>query len=313
MNSYIKDLIDLILNGGMDNTYKMSWIKSIVEVCEQDCKEKIDFDELSPLIYKYYWNQTYFFDLNQGSNVNKIPVILQLVKEGIENYKQKFNKTQPITFLRHPSPVETFVPIKQISSVLNENVSWRFLQLDGKTYDTYEVDRKNKTITLKHPELIKEYSDVLFSLINYRWSQKLEDLDGSPRVSKKILGVDRDRTPKRNSLNRFHQYLDVENPNRICFITGQEIPEDQVSIDHVIPWSYMYSDDLWNLVYVSKSVNSVKSNRLPNKEIIKKLEKRNKRLLDKLTSNGITGKDVDQLKLSNERDWVVHHWTGFKG
>jgi len=30
----------------------MSWIKSIVEVCEQDCKEKIDFDELSPLICK---------------------------------------------------------------------------------------------------------------------------------------------------------------------------------------------------------------------------------------------------------------------
>ena len=71
----------------------------------------------------------------------------------------------------------------------------------------------------------------------------------------------------------------MENPNKKCFITGNKIPEDKLSIDHIIPWSYMFSDDLWNLVYVESSLNSSKNNRLPDEDVIIKLEKRNKKLL----------------------------------
>ena len=41
----------------------------------------------------------------------------------------------------------------------------------------------------------------------------------------------------------------------------------------------MYSDDLWNLVYVNKSINSRMSNRIKKDEIKNKLIKRNKTLL----------------------------------
>ena len=61
MKPYINDLLELINHGKVSNTYKMSWIKSIVEICEQHCKKEIHFDELSPIIFKYYWNQTFFF------------------------------------------------------------------------------------------------------------------------------------------------------------------------------------------------------------------------------------------------------------
>ena len=40
MDNYIKDLINLIENGKMDNTYKMAWIRSIVESCEKDQKKQ---------------------------------------------------------------------------------------------------------------------------------------------------------------------------------------------------------------------------------------------------------------------------------
>ena len=40
----------------------------------------------------------------------------------------------------------------------------------------------------------------------------------------------------------------------------------------------MYSDDLWNLVYVNKSVNSSMSNRVKKDDIKDKLIKRNKKL-----------------------------------
>ena len=66
MNTDLKELLNLINNGSMENTYKMSWIRSIVEMCDVSPKQIIHFDELSPLIFKYYWNQCIFFNLNQG-------------------------------------------------------------------------------------------------------------------------------------------------------------------------------------------------------------------------------------------------------
>ena len=112
--------------------------------------------------------------------------------------------------------------------------------------------------------------------------EKLEDLNNAPRISQKVRGVDRDKVPKRKSLKKFKPFLDIENPNKICFLTDKPIANNELSIDHIIPWSYMYSDDLWNLVYVSKSRNCSKSNRLPSEDLISKLEQRNKKLLQEL-------------------------------
>lgn len=310
MDDYLKQLTHIISNGDMENTYKMSWIKSIVETCEKKPKEVVHFDELSSLIFKYYWNQSIFFNLQQGPNLKKKPKIQQLVEEKIKEYKT-VHGTQPKTFIKVKGKIK--IPIEQISNVLTENVSWRFLVVGKEKFNTYECDLEKRIIRILNPELIKEYSDILYQLINYRWTQKLEDIDGSPRISKKIRGVDRENNPRRKNLKPFHEYLDVENPSRKCFITGDKIPEDKLSVDHVIPWSYMYSDDLWNLVYVNSSVNSSKNNRLPDENMIYKLEDRNNKLLELLKSNGINGKHVGELGISIKNNYVRHHWTGFKG
>ena len=46
---------------------------------------------------------------------------------------------------------------------------------------------------------------------------------------------------KRKPLSKFKRYLDLISTK--CSICGKELNGD-ISIDHVIPWSYMYSDDL---------------------------------------------------------------------
>jgi len=310
MDDYLKQLTHIISNGSMENTYKMSWIRSIVETCEKEPKKIIHFDELSSLIFKYYWNQSIFFNLQQGPNLKKKPKIQQLVEQKIKEYKTIYG-TQPKTFIKVKDKIK--IPIEQISSVLTQDVSWRFLVVGKEQFNTYDYDLEKRIIRILNPELIKEYSDILYQLINYRWTQKLEDLDGSPRISKKIRGVDRENTPRRQNLKSFHKYLDIENPERRCFITGDKIPDNKLSVDHVIPWSYMYSDDLWNLVYVKSSVNSSKNNRLPNEEMIYMLENRNKKLLELLKSNRVQGKHIGELGISIKNNYVRHHWTGFKG
>ena len=37
----------------------------------------------------------------------------------------------------------------------------------------------------------------------------------------------------------------------------------EYDVDHFIPWSFVMNDELWNLMPMDSSLNSVKSNRLP--------------------------------------------------
>lgn len=46
--------------------------------------------------------------------------------------------------------------------------------------------------------------------------------------------------------------------------TGELMTTRGMSVDHFIPWSYVASDELWNLIPTVKSVNSSKSNNLPD-------------------------------------------------
>ena len=309
MQDYIKELTMLIRDGDMQNTYKMAWARAIVETCVLDESQSvIHFDVLSEKIFEYYWNQSIFFQLEQSPNPHKRPEIHQIVLEQINQY-QFNNDNQPKYFSKVR---DVDVPVTKISNILKKDVSWRFLLLNRIESSVYELDKKNKTITVKYPQLIKEYSDILFELINYRWTQKLEEFNHSPRISKKVLGTDRERV-SRNNLSKFRKYLDVENPERRCFFTDKVLSDDDLSIDHVLPWSYLYSDDLWNLVYVDRSHNSSKSNRIPSEEVIQRLEDRNIRLLSLLTSNGLKDKQTEELALCVERDLLRKFWVGCKG
>ena len=43
----------------------------------------------------------------------------------------------------------------------------------------------------------------------------------------------------------------------------EPIRKDAYDVDHFIPWSFVMNDELWNLMPMDASLNSVKSNRLP--------------------------------------------------
>ena len=295
----------------MDNTYKMAWARAIVELCVlHPDRQEFHFDEISMLIFKYYWNQSIFFNLQQGPSANRRPEIHAMAMQAIDKY-QESKELRPRTFIEVAQDIE--VPVKRISKVLAQDVCERFVRLDKQVIDTYELDRKQRVIRVKYPQLINEHADILFQLINYRWAQKLEDIDGSPRLAKKVKGVDRELTPKRSSLNKFKTFLDAENPDKICFLSGAPISPRNLAIDHVIPWSYLYADDLWNLVYVDRRENSAKSNRIPTDAEIIKLEARNNKLLQLLAQNVGRDKHVAELKNAIEKDYVRRFWIGCKG
>ena len=309
MEQYIKDLTYVIQNGEMENTYKMVWIRSIVETCVLDPNvQEIQFDHLSKLIFGYYWNQTIYFDLEQSPNPLKRPVIYQIVKEEISEYRHK-NGKQPVWFSGAENSVS--IPVSKISTILSKDVCWRFPKVGKENFDLYDLDIKSRTIILHRTDLIREYANVLFDVINYRWTQKLEEFNHSPRISQKVRGTDRENI-RRKSLAKFRKYLDLENPDHVCFHTGRKIKYENLSIDHVLPWSYLFSDNLWNLVYVDKSFNFSKGNIIPKEETIEKLENRNIHLLKSMEIEFPNTKVTDELNLSIETDLIRKSWVGCK-
>ena len=310
MEKYIEDWFYVIKNCLVENTYKMGWCKSIVECClENPNMNVISFDMISEKMFKYYWNQTIFFDLQQSPNPNKPPQFITYVKEQIQAYKNEYgNKPELYDRISHNLKID----IKRLNSILIKDVSRRFLMVGGKKLPLYKLNPKERTISVHHPDKLKEYSDILFYSINYRWSQILENFNSSPRISQKVRVVDfRDsKDLKRKPLSQFRKYLDLMSTN--CFICGEEL-NGNISIDHVIPWSYMYSDDLWNLVYAHKECNSSKSNILPTEKTIKNLKRRNSLLLHVLNKNELKDKHFNELELSIEKDFPMKFWIGFKG
>ena len=132
MNKYLNDITTIIRDCSMVNSYKMSWIRSIVEYCSKNPKSSIiHFDDLSRLIFKYYWNQTIYFNLQQGSNPNQQPEIFQIVVKEIEKYQKKYN-FKPIFFTKVENRLD--LNIKHISKILTQDVSWRFQKVGNKSY-----------------------------------------------------------------------------------------------------------------------------------------------------------------------------------
>ena len=291
--SYIKDWLTIIEQMNNDNTYKLAWGRAVIECVAFDDFDIINnnaiisFDIISLRMLKYYWNQLFFFHLKQSPYKDKDPVICQDTEKLIDVYKKITNSSIPIWFddalkiIIKNNKKEFDKIIKHISKTLHENVCWRFKNIPNKTLDIYEYNKGVDSIIINMDNVIalKEYSMIISKLLNYKWSQLLEKFNYQPKISLKVNGISEAKL-RRNNLTKYKEELlkEFEGKEIIDFYTGNPISYNDISIDHVIPWSFMYSDDIWNLVITSKSINSSKSNSIPSKEIIEKLKIRNNNL-----------------------------------
>ena len=79
--------------------------------------------------------------------------------------------------------------------------------------------------------------------------------------------ADKIRAPELRKLKKAKDFwaavVDYE-PIENIYIPGQIMTTDDLSLDHFVPWSFVAHDELWNLVPTTRSINSSKSNDLPN-------------------------------------------------
>lgn len=178
-----------------DNTYKMAWGKSIVELSSKYdlSKEKviIKFDEIAEKYIKYYWNQIIFFDLKQSTNILKIPIIIKYIKELINiyiDYDYELKEISKINFENTKIKATYQQTIEKIVEILKNDVSWRFKIINGKDTEIYNYAKGNEYIEIDTNLLneINNNKSELLNTIDYRWILILKSINGYPRNNKKI-------------------------------------------------------------------------------------------------------------------------------
>lgn len=75
----------------------------------------------------------------------------------------------------------------------------------------------------------------------------MEEFNNSLSSSQKVRSIEEGKI-RRKPLKQFEKYLKLENSDQVSLISNKKM--EKKSIDHTIPWLFLYSDDPWNLVYV---------------------------------------------------------------
>lgn len=296
---FIDYFLEVIRSCDTSSTYKMAWAKALTHIAHEINSDNLIADDYVEIHLKdiglkflsYYWDQDVFFKLNQNSNPTKLAEIVTLVREVEKLVNEMKGSNQPIKFHRAEIIIRTMENcyfdkmIQKVVRILKHDVSYRFIPKEKPNKPSiyaplYQYEKNKDSLQMKvgYLDELKENTSLILDVINLKWILILEQYNNSPRIGKKVRHMDYE-IEGRKSLKKYHRHLLLENPEMKCFICGESVNDSRMSVDHVIPWSFMYSDDIWNLVFVHHTCNSRKSNTIPTEVEIEMLKERNSRLL----------------------------------
>ena len=120
--------------------------------------------------------------------------------------------------------------------------------------------------------IFKYMGDNLFGIntIIYRWSQmtiKLNNYLSSNKVNLLITHNITDIIRDTSQIRKFFKNKDV-----FCVWSGKKLKD--YDVDHLIPFSIYYNNDLWNLLPSNSKINSNKSDKIPTPQLIEDSKER---------------------------------------
>ena len=285
------------------NTYKFGLVKSILDSLFSGVEKKegifLSYENLFSRFAENYWNLVIKYNLKQmrrdgKSEYSRIESIFKLaVKENCIIGGFEFDSLDETTKKRI---------IKEVIKGCKGNVVGAlYKDFDGCVY-SFDIKGKGITISFAAYEFMLRHKYEIEKLNYYSWAKFLEKVNAD-NVLVKVLGKLESSTPHREDLSIYREILREEFEENTCFYCGKKLFRN-VHVDHFIPWSFVKDDKLWNFVLACSKCNERKSNRLPTKDYLEKLEKRNS--IDVATSNI----DIIRIDFSDYSDGLINRmWT----
>ncbi len=115
------------------------------------------------------------------------------------------------------------------------------------------------------PDWVKMIQDNTVAILGWIQYEKLKWLQNNnpevPGLIYKLAPMDE----KMRKLNNVHKLWDgILTLSEVHDVfTGKAVLPKMYDVDHFVPWSFVMNDELWNLMPMDSSLNSSKSNKLP--------------------------------------------------
>ncbi|MBO4701834.1 MAG: hypothetical protein J5625_04130 [Lachnospiraceae bacterium] len=263
------------------NCYKFFWFLAILE--KIDIKTEYTYDELITEMIVIAWYMVNEYGLKLGPNNttdNLEEVVKYLYKVSFDKKVYSAVKKEVLRKKLNELNDEKYIDFKE---TLINNVPYC---LQSPFYKEIKDPDKNKIDIINRKERLiyyfkefKKLNTVIFisdEWVDYLRKNKIILIDWAryglvnylekknrlvPGISEKIL------PPYSRDLKRVKEYWGtiIKVAPDIKEIYGDNLLKDvSISIDHFVPWQFVAHDELWNLCPTTKSINSSKSNNLPN-------------------------------------------------
>ena len=258
-------------------TYKFFWFVSILQIHAKTQSLKINVWDIVIRMVANAWYPIHYFRLSFGKSDSLFEIVMELqritqipidanAETIIVGIKDRFNDKQ----------------VKKLLTTLTLNVPYRFLSPWIKTSDDKLMVVRSQTLEngclySLHKDNAEFYIDlnpvwdtylhshynILVDFAYWNLTQFLQTRNPNvPAISNKLI-----RPDSRNSLTKQHDYWDmvmeIGGPIH-CIYTNKLLLPQEYDLDHFIPWSFVSHDLLWNLIPSDGSINSSKSNKLPD-------------------------------------------------
>lgn len=295
-------------------TYKFALIKAILDnllnnIPTEDGQE-ILYSNLFEKFAESYWNLVVKYHLKQKKDDSK---------KTISKIEQIFNKAvldNPILENLEFSSIEKTIQksiIKKVQKECKENVLgalWGDFQGNIYSFDKIKGDK----LILSHGayDFCLRHKMELEKLNYYAWAKFLESINEENLLYKVISKIETS-LPERKPLDIYRKILFEEFEQNKCFYCGKKLSAIAIHVDHFIPWSFVKEDKLWNFVLSCSDCNIKKSDKLPSRNFIYKIQNRNKLILNQFTSQDFVTQQFKNYK--NElipNLWQYAFYSGFK-
>lgn len=258
-------------------TYKYYWFLALLDLFVKQGKTKINVWEIMISMVANAWYPVIYFRLSFGKSESLYEAILTLQKE----YNIPINiSVRDLTELLHELVQRR--EVRKNLNFLQMNVPFRFLRpwintsddrqtvLRSQSFENgclYRLDKIQGTFYVElNPvwqDYLSENYDILSAFAYWGLTNFLQVRNPNvPNISGKLV-----KKEERNSLSAQHKFWNTAMSQGLevrCPYTDKLLEKRGYDLDHFIPWSFVSHDLLWNLIPTDSSINSSKSNRLPD-------------------------------------------------
>jgi len=206
-------------------------------------------------------------------------------------------------------PHEQTVLIKSVTRECKKYVLGAlYTDLEGKVYSFNLSEYDGIYLSPSAFDFLTKYRAELEKINYYSWAKFLEKVNADDALIRVIDKLDL-ATPVRKSLDVYRAVLQKEFEENTCFYCGRKLASTS-PVDHVIPWKFMKTDNLWNLVLVCPKCNSKKNDRLPSQKNLNRIIERNHhaKIRDAFIEQQFKSYDPERYK----RLWEYAQMSGYK-